>query len=141
MKYNYKDIQFRELTEEEKSSYKEDGFIGDGCGDGYPQSLVTTYSKVYSLPYKNTDYCETFSIDFEQIVIGGLYDSGCGNPKVVVDVNGETSADVFYIIKPTICSMGCTSNYKVFDDFGEAVDYYEKLCNFGMSLKEYKSKI
>ena len=138
MEYKFSDIKFRNLTKEEQKSFKEDGFIGEEGGDGYLQRTVATISKEYALPYDGKEYPELFEVDFEQVIVGGLYGNKHG--AKVVEKLSSSDADVFFVISPTICSMGCVSTRKVYDDFEEATDYYQKLLKFAETLKTYKSK-
>lgn len=138
MEYKFKDIKFRELTEEEQKSFKEDGFIGDEGGDGYLQRTVAYFSKDYALPYKGKEYLELFEVELEQVVVGGLYGSTHG--AKVVEGLADSNTDVFFIVNPTICSTGFVSTRKVYDDFEDAIDYYQKLLKFAETLKVYKSK-
>lgn len=138
MEYKFKDIKFRDLTEEEQLSFKEDGFIGDEGGDGYLQRTVATFSKEYALPYKGNEYSELFEIDFEQVTVGGLYGSTHG--AKAVEGLADSNTDVFFIVSPTICSADYVSTRKVYDDFEDAIDYYQKLLKFAETLKVYKSK-
>ena len=138
MEYKFNDIKFRDLTKEEQKSFKEEGFIGDEGGDGYLQRTVATFSKEYALPNGKNEYPELFEVELEQVMVGGLY-GGNFSAKAVEQLPGSDKL-VFFVVKPVICSMGCVDTRKVYDDFEEAIDCYQKYLKFAETLKTYKAQ-
>lgn len=136
MKYNFKDLGLRDFTEKEKTQFEEEGFIGDEGGDGYISRTIATYEKDYELPYGKNKFCEILGVTMTQLVVGGIFDKF--SKKVIEGLKG-CDKKVFFLIEPTIASMGCYDNYVVFDDFVEAIEYYKAITSFGASLKDYKS--
>ena len=135
MRYNFTDLEFRDLYESEKKQFDTDGFIGDEGGDGYYARIVGINSSDYKVSNGHGgQYDENFEVGMVQLNFGCLYQFE-GKTKVFVRIKDkETGPKVFYLVKPFVASSCYTENIVVFDNLEEAIDYYTKLVNFGKLL-------